>query len=115
MLNLSFQQLFFVGFKADNSLRRRLEVLNESDRRFVATDDSAILRICRVGADTYVGKLVRDCLMTDQVEDIRRDVLSTIRKLGTLHLVRLPGHLKIVPCSEMAPDSLLTAALPASP
>lgn len=113
MLNLLIDQLIFIGFKADNSLRQRLDLLSDTDRKYVSADDSAFLRICRVGDDVYVGKIVRDSLTTDQVDDIRRNVLSIVRKLGPL--VRLPGHLKIVACSEVDADSLLTASQSASP
>jgi hypothetical protein len=40
------------------------------------------------------------------VEDIRRNVLSIIRRLG--HEVRLPVNLKILACSEVKIDPLLT-------
>ena len=107
MLELLIDQPIFIGFKADSSLRQRLEVLSDSDKQYVSIEDPAFLRICRVGDDTYVGKLVSDNLTTDRVEDIRRNVLSIIRRLG--HEVRLPVNLKILACSEAKVDPLLTA------
>lgn len=106
LLELLIDQPIFIGFKADNSLRQRLETLSDSDRQYVSAEDPAFLRICRVGEDTYVGKLISDGLTTDKVEDIRRNVLSIIRRLG--HAVRLPVNLKIFACNEMKVDSLLT-------
>ena len=103
-------QSIFIGFKADNQLRRRLEALSDADKSYVSADDSAFLRICRVGDDTYVGKIVRENLTTGQVDDIRRNVLSTVRKLGSLLSVRLPGDLKILVWGEAESDSLLPAA-----
>ena len=108
MLELLIDQPIFIGFKVDSSLRQRLEVLSDTDKQYVSAEDSAFLRICRVGNDTYVGKLIRDNLTTDRVEDIRRNVLSIIRRLG--HEVRLPVNLKILACSEGRADSLLTVA-----
>ncbi len=105
MLELLIHQPIFIGFKTDSSLRQRLETLSDADKQYVSAEDSAFLRICRVGDDTYVGKLVRDGLTTDRVEDIRRNVLSIIRRLG--HEVRLPVNLKIFACSEVKADSLL--------
>ncbi len=113
MLEILIHQLIFIGFKADNSLRQRLEALSDSDKQYVSAEDSAFLRICRVGEDTYVGKLIRDSLTTDRVDDIRRNVLSIIRRLGCN--VRLPSNLKILACSEVEADSHLTAAQLISP
>jgi hypothetical protein len=107
VLELLIHQPLFIGFKADRSLLQRLEGLSASDRQYVSTEDAAFLRICRVGEDTYVGKLC-DGLTTDRVEDIRRNVLSIIRKLG--HEMRLPVHLKILACGEMKAGSLLSAS-----
>lgn len=113
MLELLVDQPIFIGFKADNSLRQRLETLSDPDKQYVSAEDPAFLRICRVGEDIYVGKLIRDSLTTDQVEDIRRNVLSIVRRLG--HAVRLPVNLKILACSEVKADSFLTSAQLDSP
>lgn len=111
MLELLIDQPLFIGFKADKMLLQRLEGLSVTDRQYVSTGDAAFLRICRVGEDTYVGKLC-DGLTTDRVEDIRRNVLSIIRKLG--HEMRLPVDLKILACSEMKVGSLVSASQAAS-
>ncbi len=107
MLELLIDQPLFVGFKADKTLVRRLEVLSDLDRQYVSTGDAAFLRICHVGEDTYVGKLC-DGLTTDRVEDIRLNVLSIIRKLG--HESRLSTNLKIIACSEMESGALRSAS-----
>ena len=112
-MELLIDQPIFIGFKADNTLRQRLETLSDTDRQYVSAEDPAFLRICRVGEDVYVGKIVSDSLTTDRVEDIRRNVLSIIRRLG--HEVRLPVNLKILACSEVKDGSLLTSAPLASP
>jgi hypothetical protein len=103
----------FVGFKADKNLCLRLESLSDVDRNYVSSDASGFLRICRVGEDTYVGKVVRESLTTNQVDDIRRNILSIIRKLGPL--VRLPGDLKILACTESEADAPLASAQIVSP
>jgi hypothetical protein len=107
LLELLIHQPIFIGLKADNNLRQLLESLNDSDKRYVSGEDSTFLRICRVGEDIYVGKLVHESLTTDQVEDIRRNVLSIIRKIGSE--ARLPTHLRIFACSateaEFAPSA----------
>ena len=113
MLELLIDQPIFIGFKADSSLRQRLEALSDSEKQYVSAEEPAFLRVCRVGEDTYVGKLIRESLTTDQVEDIRRNILSILRRLS--HVVRLPVHLKILACSEVGVGSLLAAAQAGSP
>lgn len=103
MLELLIDQLMFIGFKADKGLCLRLESLSIPDMSYVSSDDTGFLRICRVGEDTYVGKLIRDRLTTNQVDDIRRNILSIVRKLGPL--LRLPGDLKILACNESGATS----------
>lgn len=71
---------------------------NESQKKYVSEGDSTSLRICTVGEDLYLGKVVPDRLTTDRVEDIRRHVLSIVRKLG--NETRLPTNLQIFACSS---------------
>lgn len=96
MLELRVDQPIFIGFKADSGLRQHLESLKEPAKQYISNDDSTFLRICKVGEDVYIGKLVHESLTTDRVEDIRRNVLSLVRKIG--HELRLPTHLKILAC-----------------
>jgi hypothetical protein len=104
---LLIDQPIFIGFKVDNQLRQRLATLEDADKKYVSSGGSTFLRLCGVGEDLYVGKLVDDRLTTDRVEDIRRSVLSIIRKLG--HEVRLPTNLQILPCSAVERESLPSA------
>lgn len=99
VLDLVLDQPIFVGFKADTSLRRFLESLSATDRQYISDDDSAYLRFCRVGEDVYVGKIIDGTLNTDQVEDIRRNIMSIMQKLRPA--VRCPGNLKIVACRSV--------------
>jgi hypothetical protein len=101
---LLISQPIFIGFKVDNRLREKLESLDGSDRQYVSAEGSAFLLICRVGEDRYVGKVVEDRLTTDRVEDIRRNVVSIIKKLG--HEVRVPVNLQILACSPLERDGL---------
>ena len=107
MLELQIHQPIFIGFKADNSVRQRLESLSDTDKKYVSDDDSTFLRICRVGEDIYVGKLIHENLTTDRVDDIRRNVLSIMRKIE--RVVRLPVNLKIFACSTVEAGPLPTA------
>ena len=101
-MKLSSKQPIFVGFKLDGSLRRQLESLSGSERRYVSLDDTTFLMVCKKGNDTYVGKLVEDGLTTDRVEDVKRNVLSIVRRLCPD--VRLPNVLEILPI-EISSDA----------
>jgi len=101
---LLIDQPIFIGFKVDGQLRAKLGTLEESDKKYVSAENSTFLRLCGVGDDLYVGKVVDDRLTTDRVEDIRRNVLSIIRKLG--HEVRLPTNLQILVCSSANGDRI---------
>jgi len=97
LLELLIHQPIFIGFKADNNLRQHLESLSDFDKKYFSPEDSTFLRVCRVGEDIYIGKLVHESLTTDRVEDIRRNVLSIVHKIASE--VRVPTNLKILACS----------------
>lgn len=92
-MELSSEHPIFIGFKLDGSLRRQLEALSGPDRKYVSADDSTFLMLCSKGEDVYVGKIVEDGLTTDRVDDVRRNVLSIMRRLCPD--VRLPNVLSI--------------------
>lgn len=98
MRELMMGQSIFIGFKVDNQLREKLASLKDTEKKYVSSDSSTFLRLCGAGEDLYIGKVVDERLTTDRVEDIRRHVLSLIRKVG--HDTRLPTHLQILPCSS---------------
>ncbi|HXV77738.1 MAG TPA: hypothetical protein VD788_15600 [Candidatus Polarisedimenticolaceae bacterium] len=97
-MELSTEHPLFVGFQIDGSLRRQIEALSGPERRYVSSDDSTFLMMCRKGDDVYVGKLIEDGLTTDRVDDVRRNVLSIMRRLCPD--VRLPNHLEIWPTAR---------------
>ena len=108
MLELLIHQPIFIGFKTDGRLRQQLESLSDPDKKYISAGDSTFLRICRVGEDIFVGKLIHEGLTTDHVDDIRRNVLSMMQKLG--HEVRLPTNLKLVICGAAEADYLPTGS-----
>ena len=96
MLELLVDEPIFIGFKVGRALRQLLESLGNADKKYVSSDSSTFLRLCSVGEDLYVGKLIDEALATDRVDDIRRNVLSILRKLGPA--VPLPTTLRIFAC-----------------
>jgi len=96
LLELLVDEPIFIGFKASRALRHLLESLGSADRKYVSSEDSTFLRLCNIGEDLYVGKLIHEALATDRVDDIRRNILSILRKLGPA--VPLPTTLRIFAC-----------------
>ena len=94
-MKLSSEQPIFIGFKLDGSLRRQLEALSGPERRYVSPDDATFLMMGKKDGNAYVGKLIEDGLTTDRVEDVKRNVLSIMRRLCPD--VRLPNVLEILP------------------
>ena len=90
------EEPIFIGFKAGRALRQVLESLGTADKKYVSSEDSTFLRLCSLGEDLYVGKLIHEALATDRVDDIRRNILSILRKLGPA--VPLPTTLRIFAC-----------------
>jgi hypothetical protein len=97
-LDLTERQPIFVGCKLDGPMRRQLEMLTGPDRKYVSSEDSTYLRVCRLGDQDYIGKVVHDRLSTDRVDDVRRNVLSILTRL--FPETRLPAHLEILVCHE---------------
>jgi hypothetical protein len=105
-LELLIDQPLFIGFKVESALRQQLDTLRDSDKKYISGGDATSLNICRLGADVYVGKVVHENLTTDRVEDIRRNILSILRKLGGA--VRLPTNLKILACRTLEPAAAVS-------
>ena len=117
MLELLVDGPIFIGFKASRALRQLLESLGSADGTYVSSENSTFLRLCTMDEDLYVGKLTHEALATDQVDDIRRNVLSILRKLGPA--VPLPTTLRIFACRLVNETSALSAngrsSLPSAP
>jgi hypothetical protein len=99
---LLIDQPIFIGFKMDRQLRQKLGSLDDPDKKYVSAQSSTFLRVCGVGDDLYIGKVVDERLTTDQVEDIRRNVLTLSRKVGLDS--PLPTNLVIMACSSSATE-----------
>ncbi|HEV8199645.1 MAG TPA: hypothetical protein VGS03_06465 [Candidatus Polarisedimenticolia bacterium] len=92
-MEIRIDEPVFIGFKASRALRQLLESLGDLEKAYVSRDDGAFLRSVQVGEDLYVGKFVPEAMTTDRVDDIRRNVLSILRKLGPA--VPLPTSMRI--------------------
>ncbi len=95
-MKLRDRQPLFVGTKMDSQVRRRLESITGTDKKYFSRQDTAFLTICQLGEDEYVGKVIDERLTTERVDDIRRNVLSILQRLCPE--TRFPAVLDILPC-----------------
>ena len=96
-MRLTERHCVFIGYRMDGSMRRRIESLSGPDRQYVAPE-GGFLSVLRLGEDDYVGKVVRERLTTDRIDDVRRNVLSILRRLSPE--TRFPEHLDILVCER---------------
>lgn len=99
----------FIGFKASRALRHMIDTLTDVQKVYVSGDDSGFLRSFEIGEDLYIGKCVADGLSTDHVDDIRRNVLSILRKLGPV--VPLPTTMRIFACHASGTQAAMVDGL----
>lgn len=95
-MKLRERQPLFVGTKMDSQVRRRLESITGTDKKYFSREDTSFLTICQLGEDEYVGKVIEERLSTERVDDIRRNVLSILQRLCPE--TRFPAVLDILPC-----------------
>ena len=96
MLRLLDTQPIFIGFKMDSSLGRQIDALTGPDLQYVSSENSDFLRICKLGKDRYVGKLIHERMTTERVDDIKRNVLSILARLCPE--TRFPQKQEILAC-----------------
>ena len=97
-MDLTERQPIFIGCKLDGPMRRQLETLSGPDRKYVSSEDSTFLRVCRLGEQDFIGKVLHERITTERVDDVRRNVLSILARL--FPEIRLPAHLDILVCRE---------------
>ena len=97
-MDLTERQPIFIGCKLDGPMRRQLETLSGPDRKYVSSEDSTFLRVCRLGEHDFIGKVIHERLTTERVDDVRRNVLSILQRL--FPETRLPVQLDILVCRE---------------
>jgi hypothetical protein len=50
---------------------RQLEMLSGPDRKYVSSEDSTFLRVCRLGEHDFIGKVIHERFTTERVDDVR--------------------------------------------
>jgi hypothetical protein len=75
------EQLFF-GCKIDSKLREGLSQAKPGDRRYFEDPNSEFLRVCQLGDERWIGKVVSGGVNVTDVEDIQRNVVSILRRIA---------------------------------
>ncbi len=103
-------RLFF-GLKIDSKLREALAQAKPGDRRYFEDPESEFLRICEVGEEKWIGKVVPAGLNVTEVDDIQRNIISILRRIAPD--VRKPASLVKIFAIEGATSRPITDAEPA--
>lgn len=100
-------RLFF-GLKIDSKLREALAQAKPGDRRYFEDPESEFLRICEVGEEKWIGKVVPAGLNVTEVDDIQRNIISILRRIAPD--VRKPASLVKIFAMEGATARPITDA-----
>ncbi len=92
------RKLFF-GYKIDSKLREALANATPGDRHYFEDANSDFLRICSVGEERWIGKVIKCGLTTADVEDVQRNVISILRRVAP-NMRHNPNSVKIFSIAE---------------
>lgn len=81
-LNLDKERQLFFGCKIDSKMREALGQASPSARHYFEDDNPDYLRICLVGEEKWIGKVVKCGMSCQDVEDIQRNVVSILRRIS---------------------------------
>ena len=89
--------LLFMGVKVDQKIREQLEACSEMDKRYFASGDPDYLVFTEDGTGTrYLGRMLGESVTTDDLEDIRRNIISILKRVAPS--VRPERSLMLLPC-----------------
>lgn len=78
-MNIDPRRRLFIGLKLDAAMRSDLAHVSPVNKRYL--DEPGFLTLCISGEDKYIGKLIDPGLPTDQVDDVRRNVVSILARI----------------------------------
>jgi hypothetical protein len=93
-MTLEKEQRLFFGCKIDSKLREGLAQAKPGDRKYFEGGSDDFLRICDVGEEKWIGKVVKPGLQVTDVEDIQRNIISLLRKIAP-DVRQSPSSIKI--------------------
>jgi hypothetical protein len=106
-MKLDKERKLFFGYKIDSKLREALANATPGDRHYFEDPDSDYLRICSVGDERWIGKVIKCGLGVLDVEDVQRNVISILRRVAP-NIRHSPNNVKIFAVAdEMAEPQVL--------
>jgi len=81
-LNIDKERQLFFGCKIDSKMREALGQASPSARHYFEDDNPDYLRICLVGEEKWIGKVLKSGMSCQDVEDIQRNVVSILRRIS---------------------------------
>jgi hypothetical protein len=93
-MHIDKQRQLFFGYKIDSKLRDALANATPATRNYFEDPESPFLRICTVGDEKWIGKVVNAGLGAQQVDDILRNVISILRRIAP-NVRHTPSNVKI--------------------
>jgi hypothetical protein len=98
-MKLDKERKLFFGFKIDSKLREALANATPGDRHYFEDPDSDFLRICSVGDERWIGKIMKCGITTMDIEDVQRNVVSILRRVAP-NMRHSPTNVKIFAIAE---------------
>ena len=105
-MKLNKVEQLFLGCKIDSKLNDALTNAKPGDRRYFEDPDKPFLRICTVGEERWIGKIVKAGPGVTEVEDIQRNIISILRRIAP-EVRRAPSTVKIFAVDEAADEDLV--------
>jgi len=111
-MKLDKERKLFFGYKIDSKLREALANATPGDRHYFEDPDSEYLRICSVGEERWIGKVIKCGLGVNDVEDVQRNVVSILRRVAP-NMRHSPNNVKIFSIADETADVVTVASLAA--
>ena len=94
----------FMGLKVDQKIREQLAVCSEIDKRYFSGDPQFLTFTDGADGEQYIGRALGEEIATDELDDMRRNVVSILRRIAPS--VRPERSLLILPCVVSDPTRL---------
>jgi hypothetical protein len=97
------QRPLFVGVRIDNKLRDALAHCPPRDKAYFDGSDPRYLRVLRGVEESYIGKVVDPGQTAVAVDDLKRNILSLLARLGSR---RSDDDVRVFACDEGEPPPI---------
>ena len=81
-MRLTSEQPIFIGCKVSNKLREALDTAGPDLKTYFEGPESPYLRICDMGSERWIGKIVDAGLQVNRTEDLRNNIISILKRIA---------------------------------